>query len=69
MSTTEQQSPETPRGRLVMPGHNTEDGSWCMLRVTQEADGAWTVRCPAPGVVLTALDMVALVEAILGRAR
>lgn len=58
------------RGRLTTRGRSTDDGSWTTLLVVHETDGSWTIHgLGAPGVTLSAADMIALVEAISGRAR
>lgn len=58
------------RGRVLAQGRATDDGSWTTLLVIHEADGAWTFHgLGAPGVQLSAADIVALCEAILERAR
>ncbi|MGH4000871.1 MAG: hypothetical protein ACRDTJ_25795 [Pseudonocardiaceae bacterium] len=72
---------ETPglreRGRLTAQGRCTDDNSRCTddnsrctLLVIHEAGGSWTIHgLGAPGVTLSAADMVALAEKILAHAR
>ncbi|MGH3898776.1 MAG: hypothetical protein ACRDTA_11095 [Pseudonocardiaceae bacterium] len=70
-----EQLPKTPHhkselGRLTARGRSTDDGSWTTLLVVHEADGSWTIHgLGAPGVTLSAVDMIALAESILKRAR
>jgi hypothetical protein len=56
------------RGRLTTRGRRTDDGSICTLLVVHELDGAWSFHgLGAPGVRLSAADMVELATAILER--
>jgi len=58
------------RGRLITNGLRTDDGGLCTLLLIQESDGAWTIHLgDYPEVTLPAVDMLALAEAILVRAR
>lgn len=58
------------RGRVTVQGCRTDDRSDCTLLVIHEAGGSWAIHgLGAPGVRLSKAEMVALVEAILARAR
>jgi hypothetical protein len=58
------------RGRLTTRGRTTDDGSRTTLLVVHELDGSWTIHgLGAPGVKLSAAEMVALCEQILAGAR
>jgi hypothetical protein len=66
--TFETQHQRTERGRMAVQGRCTDDGSRCTLLVIHELDGAWTFHgLGAPGVRLSAVDMVELATAILER--
>ena len=72
MSTAEQppdaQHQREERGRLTARGRRTDDSTMCTLLVIHELDGAWTFHgLGAPGVRLSAVDMVELTTAILER--
>lgn len=65
---SETQHQRTERGRVVVQGRRTDDGSRCTLLVIHETDGSWTFHgLGAPGVRLSAVDMVELATAILER--
>ena len=64
------QHQRTERGRVTALGRRTDSGERCTLLVIQETDGAWSFHgLGAPGVRLSKVDMVALAESILERAR
>jgi hypothetical protein len=64
----ETQHQRTERGRLTAHGRRTDDGSRCTLLVINELDGAWTFHgLGAPGMRLSAIDMVELATVILER--
>ena len=64
------QHQQRERGRLHTHGRRTDDGSRCTLLVIHELDGSWLLHgLGAPGVKVSATDMVTLAEAILERAR
>ena len=64
----ETQHQRTERGRLTAHGRRTDDGRRCTLLVINELDGAWTFHgLGAPGMRLSAIDMVELATVILER--
>lgn len=68
VSDTQHQRPE--RGRVAAQGRCTDDGSRTTLLVVHEMNGSWTIHgLGAPGVQLSAADMITLAEAILERTR
>jgi hypothetical protein len=62
------QHQRTERGRLTALGRRTDSGERCTLLVINELDGSWSFHgLGAPGVRLSAVDMVELATAILER--
>jgi hypothetical protein len=62
------QHQRTERGRVTALGRRTDSGERCTLLVIHELNGAWTFHgLGAPGVRLSAVDMVELATAILER--
>jgi hypothetical protein len=58
------------RGRLQAFGRRIDSGERCTLLVIHELDGSWRIHgLGAPGITLSAADMVELAESILERAR
>ena len=58
------------RARLVVSGRRTDDGSQCTVIVIHEDSGTWAIHgLGNQGVRVSAVDMVALGEAIVVRAR
>jgi hypothetical protein len=55
---------------LVVSGRRTDDGSQCTVIVIHEDSGTWAIHgLGNQGVRVSAVDMVALGEAIVVRAR
>ena len=66
----ETQHQQRERGRVVVQGYRTDDGTRCTLVVVNEIDGSWSFHgLAAPGVTLSKADTVALAESILTCAR
>lgn len=57
---------ERERGRMVAPGHRSDDGSRCSLLVVHENDGSWSFHgLGVPGVKISQSDAAALAQGIL----
>lgn len=57
---------DSERGRMVAPGHRSDDGTMCTLLVVYENDGTWSFHgLGAPGVKVSGSDATALAQGIL----